>query len=95
MQQTSLNLSLAVLIAAVLAAGTMLDAPSDNSTEHAQAASLQDAINADTRAQRIAKVAAFKCGPNAGFLEKADGLLACTTHKGKPTGVVFQVAALP
>jgi hypothetical protein len=81
----------AILLAIAAGAAWHLD---DHSHEWQQSANLQDAINADARAQRIAKVAAFKCGTNAGYLEKSDGTIACTTKKGKRTGQEFQLAAL-
>jgi hypothetical protein len=90
----ALNWSLAAIIAAVLSTSHLLDTNiTDNSTEHAQAAALQDAIKAEAAHTRFTEAAAAMCGPNAGYLETADGAIACTTKKGKRTGVVLLVAA--
>lgn len=96
--ERSLNWSLAAIIAAILSTSHLLDTGNtfeitDHSTEHAQAAALQDAINAEAAHARYMRAAAAICGENAGYLETADGAIACTTKKGKRTGVVLQVAA--
>lgn len=89
----AINWSLAALLAAVLSTSHLLDASiTDNSTEHAQAAALQDAIKDEAAHARYMQAAAAMCGENAGYLETADGAIACTTKKGKRTGVVLQVA---
>lgn len=93
---TALNVGLALLLAAALSTSHLLDGHifeiTDHHNEHAQAAALQDALKAEAAAQRFAQAAAALCGPNAGYLETADGSLACTTKKGKRTGVVVQTS---
>ena len=77
----------AITIAALLALSGNLDGPSDIEDARNQSANLSDAQRAARKDQATARA----CGINAGYVQTAQGA-ACTTHKGKRTGQVIQLA---
>lgn len=81
----AINWTIAGLIALLLSAAHLLDGPDDNSHEHAQALSLQDAIKSEAAEARMARAAREICGENAGFRSVDASTIQCYTHKGKPT----------
>jgi hypothetical protein len=88
----TINLTLAGLIALALSTSYLLDGPDDHSHEMAQAADMSQAIKQEAAAHRYRLAVSKLCGDNAGYVEQADGTVACTTKKGRKTGHTVQVA---
>ncbi len=75
--------ALAIVLAYVVM--SVLDGPTDHSTEVAQAQALDDAHRADLARQRFERAAQAMCGDNAAWAEVAPGAVQCYTHRGAKT----------
>ena len=75
--------ALAIAIAALLCwFGPSLD---DHSAENDQAVDLQAAIVASIAQERFDRAAQAVCGPQAAWVQTADGSVQCSTKHGRPT----------
>ena len=81
--------AIAIVLAYVVM--TVLDGPTDHSTEVAQAQDLDDAHRADLARQRFERAAQAMCGENAAWSELEGGAIQCRTKHGRKTIVVAQV----
>ena len=81
------NWLLALAITAIFfALCAYTDAPSEHSTEMAQAQDLQAAIKTEAAQARFARAASTICGENAGwYLVDDDRTIQCTTKRGHKT----------
>lgn len=91
--QRTINVLLALALAALLSTAHLLDGPDDIATAQAQALSLQDAINTQSAETRLLQFVAHICGQNAGFKLLDDGAVQCYTHRGRKTMLVPATAA--
>ena len=86
-----INWTLAAGIAAILSTSYMLDGPTDNHAEHAQAKSLTDAQREEKRLYRRDLAAAAVCREQhgeAGYTWSAAGELVCIPRKGKVKHII-------
>lgn len=74
------NWVLALIIALSLGSLYRLDAPTDHSTEMAQAQAMEDAIRSEAAQDRFALAAAQICG-NGGWVQKDDASVRCVVRK--------------
>ena len=90
MQQTLMNLALALLMAVVMSTGYLLDGPSDHQANLDTASAHGDAQRAAMAEAKFAKAAQAACGANAGW-QLVDGqTVQCSTKRGHKT-IVAQV----
>ena len=73
-----------ITIALLIAAGINLDID-DHSAEADQAVDLQAAIVASIAQERFDRAAQAVCGPQAAWVQTADGSVQCSTKHGRPT----------
>jgi hypothetical protein len=90
MQQTLMNLALALLMAVVMSSAYLLDGPSDLQAQLDTASTHSDAQRAAVAVAKFAKAAQAACGSNAGWQTVDGHTVQCLTKRGHKT-IVAQV----
>ena len=88
------NIGTAMLVAAIFAAffaAQHLDM-TDHSTEHAQAAEIEQRLSEAEQQRRRDTAAQYACGPNSAYEWVNESTVQCFTTRGKKSGAV-EVAA--